>query len=364
MCLRLRHLVILGGALAVALVALSNSIAVQGLIAFLGPVSQVNPFVVKLHDPTYGFRKDQDQDPSSSWLPLHYLPDIQLFARGITRHLYSSILHKPIHYHATSGEHVSLGAWDLLTTGASCSKPNDAEINVLYSHGNAENRASSAHRYDVLAQQFAEIDRCARIVTYDYRGFGDSSGWASEENLAEDARNVLHKANLRPERTILFGHSLGTVVSMRLAFELVTNSTPPAAVVLEAPLTHAAGVCAAWLGGAFVESLMEPMEQICSAYAKVNMSTMARMQEGTIDFPVYIFHGVRDWTVPHAHGQTLHDLCVSNQQPSKRKSCEFYSFPEAGHLDIFEARPKVDLNGEPSTDLLRRALQQVLSRMP
>ena len=342
-----------GLVLAGLLVVISSSVVAQELIAFLSPISLISPFFVDFDDPTYGAKGGH-----FSWVPHPSILELEFFGQGITPHRYTSILNKKIQYVAEAGERVSIGAWDLLTAGPRCSKEEDVALNVLYSHGNAENRGAAAHRYDALAEQFAEAGHCGRIVTYDYRGFADSSGIATEENLAEDARNVMRKAELPPERTILFGHSLGTVVSFRLAIELARLGTPPAAVVLEAPLTHAAGVCAAWIGGNLFEDLTEWLEQLCSSQALVNMSTIARMQEHLVDFPVFIFHGVRDWTVPHSHGEMLHDAC--KKKPTRRHSCEMYSFPEAGHLNVFYGEQKVDVNGMPSTQLLRQVLLQVI----
>jgi abhydrolase domain-containing protein 12 len=62
------------------------------------------------------------------------------------------------------------------------------------------------------------------VIAFDYRGFGDSTGYPTEEGLYTDARamwdwTLEHGAHAN--RTTLMGHSLGTGVATHLASVLV-----------------------------------------------------------------------------------------------------------------------------------------------
>lgn len=61
------------------------------------------------------------------------------------------------------------------------------------------------------------------ILTFDYRGFGKSTGSPSESGILNDAKAIiewaLHTANIPPERIVLLGHSLGTAVATGIAHQ-------------------------------------------------------------------------------------------------------------------------------------------------
>ena len=74
------------------------------------------------------------------------------------------------------------------------------------------------------------------VLLFDYRGFGDSDGSPTERGLHEDARAVRRylagRSDVRADRLVYFGESLGTAVAVRLAVE-----HPPAAMILRSPFT-------------------------------------------------------------------------------------------------------------------------------
>ena len=59
------------------------------------------------------------------------------------------------------------------------------------------------------------------VFTYDYSGYGMSSGCASERNLYADAEAAVHelclRKSLKPQDLILFGESIGSVPTTYLA---------------------------------------------------------------------------------------------------------------------------------------------------
>ena len=114
--------------------------------------------------------------------------------------------------------------------------------------GNAENRDKQRHKY-AWYNEFVD----AHIVTFDYRGFGDSQcprvafqTCTTENALYEDAYEVYEQLTNRtadggygiPSSCIvLHGHSLGSAVATRLAHLMTRLGKPVAGVVLEAPMT-------------------------------------------------------------------------------------------------------------------------------
>jgi len=67
----------------------------------------------------------------------------------------------------------------------------------------------------------------AHILTFDYRGFGKSSGTPTEEGLIIDGISVvewaLRVARILPENIVLVGHSLGTAVATAVVEHYAQN---------------------------------------------------------------------------------------------------------------------------------------------
>lgn len=104
-------------------------------------------------------------------------------------------------------------------------KPNGCA--VLFTHGNAANITSQAgFMGPFLAAGFDAL-------VFDYRGYGASSGHASEEHLYEDAAlayRYLENEGIAPDHLLVVGHSLGTAVATELA-----STQESAGLVLAAP---------------------------------------------------------------------------------------------------------------------------------
>lgn len=103
---------------------------------------------------------------------------------------------------------------------------------VLYCHGNAGN---ISHRIEPLAQ----LNRFGlNVFIFDYRGYGQSAGVASEAGTYQDAHGALtwlREQGWDADRSIYFGRSLGAAVALQLALD-----APPAGLVMETPFTSIA----------------------------------------------------------------------------------------------------------------------------
>lgn len=165
--------------------------------------------------------------------------DLQIFP-GLVDGLFSSNLREPgtlppgveSHFIETAdGE--KLESWYLPVTGS--------EYAVVIFHGNA----GTVEGFFPYQQWFREIGISS--IGFDYRGFGKSSGWPSEEGLYQDGEAAWQFARmttgLAPEKIILFGISIGTGLAARVARDhqpgilvLLAGYTSLVDVVREMPL--------------------------------------------------------------------------------------------------------------------------------
>lgn len=100
----------------------------------------------------------------------------------------------------------------------------DARL-VLYFHGTSGTMASG-WRPDSYRSLYAADPANTHVLTFDYRGYGLSTGHPSEPGLITDALAVvdwaLHTAGIPPERIVIFGQSLGSAVAIGLVHSLAT----------------------------------------------------------------------------------------------------------------------------------------------
>ncbi len=177
---------------------------------------------------------------------------------------------------------------------------------VLYCHGSS---GSIAHQVDVLA---ALSQLRVNLFAFDYRGYGRSSGEPSEGGLFLDARaawdHLVEELGVRPEETLLFGHSLG------------------GAVAIDCALDRAAA-------GLIVESSFTQVRDMARAsHPGLLLHLVARNQFRSIDkvgrlgLPKLFIHGGSDERVPPALGRRLYEAAAEPK--------ELYLVPGAGHNEV------------------------------
>lgn len=129
----------------------------------------------------------------------------------------------------------SINIWNIKTTNPFIK--NGKESVILYCHGQSCNRAMS-HRVGMYNQLSG---MGFNIVTFDYRGFGDSPGnMPSENSVVEDVRIMLQwvENNFFDHNIFVWGHSLGTGVSVRFISSLEDSSHRISGLVLESPFVN------------------------------------------------------------------------------------------------------------------------------
>ncbi|CAN9500519.1 unnamed protein product [Ophioblennius macclurei] len=179
----------------------------------------------------------------------------------------------------------------------------NARFTVLFSHGNAVDLGQMSSFYIGLGTRI----NC-NIFSYDYSGYGISTGKPSEKNLYADIDAAWHALRTRygisPENIILYGQSIGTVPTVDLA-----SRYECAAVVLHSPLTSGMRV-------AFPDTKKTYCFDAFPNIEKVSKITS----------PVLIIHGTEDEVIDFSHGLALFERCPKAVEPLWVEG--------AGHNDI------------------------------
>jgi len=174
-------------------------------------------------------------------------------------------------------------------------------------HGNAGNIGDRVPKLETL------FEAGFGILLTGYRGYGGNPGRPTEADLTADAGLVLDwlaGQGVAPERTVLYGESLGTGIAVKMAVE-----RPVAAVVLESPYTSIAELAQAhyWYlpAGWLVLDKWRSQEVI-----------------ERITAPLLVVHGTRDRTVPLRYGRRIFEAAPEPK--------EFLIVEGAAHNDLYE----------------------------
>ena len=141
----------------------------------------------------------------------------------------------------------------------------------------------------------AFLERGFGVLLVEYRGFGGNPGQPSEAGLLSDAHAALaflQAAGIGPEKTVLYGESLGSTVAVAIAADLADAGRPVAAMVLEAPLSSVRDVAAHHYPWVPVRWLLKDQFDATSRIA-------------TVGAPLMVVHGESDPVVPLRYGQAL-----------------------------------------------------------
>lgn len=196
-----------------------------------------------------------------------------------------------------------LSAWVI----PSASRDADAPW-VLISHGNYGNIG-----YGGRPQFYAWFrDLGVNLLAYDYRGFGESDGVPSEEGVYADAeaayRYLTDSLGVPASRIILFGHSLGTGVTIELA-----RRVPAAGMIVEDAYTSVPD------RGQEAFPLL-PIKLIArSRFASIE-------KVGSLRLPKLFLHARNDETIPIAHGRRVFAAAAEPKE---------WLELDAGHADAY-----------------------------
>lgn len=166
---------------------------------------------------------------------------------------------------------------------------------VLFCHGNAGNIADRVRMLSFLNNLGVST------FIFDYRGYGQSQGKASEEGTYNDARGALawlKKRGREPAQMVYLGRSMGAAVATQMAIEYA-----PARLVLECPFTSIAE-----MGRLHYPVLYRLFCRLIAARYD-NASKIGR-----ITSPLLLSHGTADNVVPVSMGMELFERTRSPKQ--------------------------------------------------
>jgi pimeloyl-ACP methyl ester carboxylesterase len=189
---------------------------------------------------------------------------------------------------------------------------------LLYLHGTFRNLYGNRPKIAALREAGFSV------LAVDYRGWGESTPLVpTEASITADAQVAwaeLKRRQPRPERRVIYGHSMGGAVAVRLAAGL-HGGTDYAALVLESTFTRLPDVAAeAGFWG-----------RIAASITTLEFDSLSRI--GRIDAPLLMLHGSADQTVPVQLGRRLRDAAP----PGVR----WVEFPGGTHSRLHSEAPEM-----------------------
>lgn len=176
----------------------------------------------------------------------------------------------------TASDGVRLNAWWL---PAPAGAPT-----VLYFHGNGGNLSGLSYTF----HQFRQAGFGALAV--DYRGYGRSEGYPSEQGLYKDARAAYEEClrrGVQPSQLLIHGQSLGGAVAVQLASE-----KPCAGLILESTFSSARAIAKRLYG------------QTAAALMVTRYDTQSTVK--SVKCPLLVIHGTADDFIPPSMGKAIY----------------------------------------------------------
>jgi pimeloyl-ACP methyl ester carboxylesterase len=180
---------------------------------------------------------------------------------------------------------VRVHVWDIAPAGAvEMRSESAAPCAILFCHGNAGNISHPLEKCRELCALGAGV------LIFDYPGYGRSEGAPGEGGAyraAEAALKYLRERGVAPERTILFGESLGTGVAVDVAARETVGG-----VILEAAFTS-------------VPDVAQRIFWFLPVRFLVRNRFDSRSKIGRVRAPLLLLHSTGDRIFPIRHAQRL-----------------------------------------------------------
>ena len=184
--------------------------------------------------------------------------------------------------------------------------PGDQPV-ILFCHGNAGNISHRLGNIQKLVQKGFEV------FIFDYRGYGKSDGTPSRQGIYQDGLaaydHLVQGRDIRPERIVLFGRSLGAAVAIEIAVQKAAKR-----LILESAFTSTKAMARTM-----------PLFLPISPFLPAHYDNLKKIQRVTP--PKLFIHGDRDNIIPFKMGRELFEAA---NMPK-----EFYAVKGAGHNDTW-----------------------------
>jgi fermentation-respiration switch protein FrsA (DUF1100 family) len=184
----------------------------------------------------------------------------------------------------------------------------EARATLVWFHGNAGNISDRLLNIKLLHDRIK-----INIFIFDYRGYGQSEGTASEKGTYLDGaaaiKYLLGRDDAAARQLILFGRSLGAAVAAEMAIRFTSLG-----LILESPFVSIREMAQALFPSLPIAWLL-----------RTRYDTLEKVRR--VKAPIMVLHGDHDATVPFAQGKRVFEVAP---QPKR-----FYRIVGASHNDTF-----------------------------
>lgn len=259
----------------------------------------------------------------------------------------------------------------------------DARL-TLHMHG-AAGTVGSGYRVPSYRALSAGHPGKIHLLTFDYRGFGKSTGSPSETRLLLDALAVvdwaMNVAGVLPSRILIFGQSMGTAVSIAVSKHLAIQDPPVvfAGTVLVAPFVDVATLVSTYRVAGVIP-ILSPIARFPLLFkylhryirdrwsSKDSIAQYVRANEfNKVNYRLTIIHAEDDYDVPWHHSELVFWHAVNASIPAgityeeleEKKRSSRANLGSAG--SIMEWRTKIGVMRE---EILKTGLHDVIMGYP
>lgn len=193
---------------------------------------------------------------------------------------------------------------------------------VIHFHG-AGGTVGSGYRCPNYRALSAGRPDKIHVLTFDYRGFGRSSGTPSENGLIVDALSVaewaMNVAEIPPSRVIIYSQSLGTAVNMAVAEQFALQEPPVvfAGHILTAPFVDVITLVSTYCVAGTIP-ILGPVAKVpmlfnyLRRYINDKWSTKDRIasyvkanEDNGVKYRITMIHAEDDYGIPWTHTPQL-----------------------------------------------------------
>lgn len=201
---------------------------------------------------------------------------------------------------------------------------------VLYFHGTSGTMASG-WRPDSYRSLYSADPVNTHVLSFDYRGYGESTGSPSEQGIIIDAITVanwaIHTAGIPPERIVIFGQSLGSAVAIALVNE-VAQMRPAihfAGLVVTATFADIPQLTATYRIGGFIP-VLSPVAKVKPLFAFFarqlsstwdNMHRLGEFVKLAERYDITLLHAEDDTDIPMEHSIKLYREAIRAAEDAK-----------------------------------------------